>query len=220
MNPVIRKLVVKELFINRWMIASTIIVGLISVVVSGFGKTAYSIGGLMWLTALVAFGVILAVYGIVQERKEHVLPFVLSLPISGRDYLRAKMLGLLLCYLVVWLPLATAAVIAVLSAPSLADGFLPFVVLLCVFLLANFTVVLGGMLFVPSETAQNVLIIVTNMGITLFMFGIFAIDGIRLHSAGPVPVWNSAFFTVLGCELLLITIMLCAPLLRRDHDSI
>ncbi len=36
----------------------------------------------------------LALYGIMNERKEQSLQFVLSLPLSIAEYVRAKMLGL------------------------------------------------------------------------------------------------------------------------------
>ena len=57
---------------------------------------------LIWLTTIVAFGVVLAMIAIANERKERTLQFVLSLPLSHGDYVRIKVIGLLLCFLVPW----------------------------------------------------------------------------------------------------------------------
>ena len=65
----------------------------------------FNIGMLIWLTTIIAFGVMLAMLGIANERKERALQFVLSLPLSHGDYVRTKMLGLMLCFLVPWIVL-------------------------------------------------------------------------------------------------------------------
>ena len=44
----------------------------------------FNIGMLIWLTTIVAFGVVLAMLGIATERKDRALQFVLSLPLSHR----------------------------------------------------------------------------------------------------------------------------------------
>ena len=44
-----------------------------------------------------------------NERKERALQFVLSLPLSLGDYVRTKLLGLMLCFLVPWSSLTAAA---------------------------------------------------------------------------------------------------------------
>ena len=67
---------------------------------------------------------------------------------------------------------------------------------------------------------MRLVIIVHNIGITLFIFLIVAIDDIARHMQGPVAVWNSAFWTVLAVELAICLLLLALPFLvaarRRD----
>ena len=116
------------------------------------GKMRFNIGMLIWLTTIVALRR-RARHDLRSrnERKERTLQFVLSLPLSHGDYVRIKVVGLMLCFLVPWAILSAGAVTLVAVMPNLPDGLLPFAVLLCGFMLANYSVVLCGALHTASE---------------------------------------------------------------------
>jgi ABC-type transport system involved in multi-copper enzyme maturation permease subunit len=220
MNIVTRKLIAKELYVNRWFVAGGAASGVISILLAATGKMGFNVGALTWLTAIIATGVMLGIYGVMNERKEHALQFVLSLPLSIADYVRAKMLGLSACFLVMWLVSSAAALLLVFSKESVPDGIAPYTVLLCVFMLANFVVVLCGSIHAQSEALTSAVIIVTNMGVSIFMFTVAPLPGIEKYMWGPTPVWTSTFWTVLGCELAVLVVAFTLPFFlaarRRD----
>jgi ABC-2 type transport system permease protein len=220
MNVVARKLIAKELHVYRWLIVGGVAAIIVSLLVCALGKTGFSIGSLAWLTTIIALGVMLSLYGIMNERKEQSLPFVLSLPLSIADYVRAKMLGLALCFLVVWLTASVGALLLIFTVDSIPDGLAPYAVLLCVFMLANFSVVLCGTMHAQSEALTSTIIVVTNMGVSIFMFTIGPLPGIQKSMWQAVPVWNATFWTVLGCELAVLAIASAIPFFvaarRRD----
>ena len=219
-STVLRKLVAKELYLNRWLMAGTAVAAALAAFASTFGTTAFNVGALAWMTAIIACGVMLAIYGVAQERKDQSLQFVLSLPVSIRGYVFAKTAGLLLSYLVPWLAATAAAIALVLASPGVPDGLLPYVVALCGFLLANFSVVLCGAMHARSEAVLISVVIVTNMAVSIFMFVVGALPGIRDHLSGPVPVWNGTILNVLLAEALVLAIAISLPLVtaarRRD----
>jgi ABC-type Na+ efflux pump permease subunit len=222
MNVVTRKLITKELHVNRWFIVGGALSGIASVLIAATGKTGFNVGALTWLTTVIATGVMLALYGIMNERKEHALEFVLSLPLSIPEYVRAKMLGLTACFLPMWLVSSAAVLLLVFAKDSIPDGLAPYAVLLCVFMLANFTVVLCGSLHAQSEALTSAVIIVTNMGVSIFMFTVGPLPGIEKFMWSPTPAWNSTFWTVLGCELVVLVIAFTLPffLAARRRDFI
>lgn len=214
MKTVVRRLVAKELFVHRGSIAGGAVAGVASVVVAATGgQIGFNVGVLTWITTVVAVGALMAFYGVVGERKEHVLPFVLSLPLSPADYVKAKLLGLGLCFLLPWTASSAAAVALVALHPGVPDGLLPYTAMLCLFLLANFAVVLCGALHARSEGLMTATIVVTNMSVTLFMFTVVAVPGIGNHLTGEVPVWNGAVFAVLAIEAAILAIAVTLPLL-------
>ena len=222
MNIVTRKLIAKELYVNRWFVAGGAASGVISILLAATGKMGFNVGALTWLTAIIATGVMLGIYGVMNERKEHALQFVLSLPLSIADYVRAKMLGLSACFLVMWLVSSGAALLLVYWKESIPDGIAPYTVLLCVFMLANFVVVLCGSIHAQSEALTSAVIVVTNMGVSIFMFTVAPLPGIEKYMWGPTPVWTSTFWTVLGCELAVLVVAFTLPffLAARRRDFI
>jgi len=221
MNPLTQKLIARELHMHRWIIGGTVIAGLAGLAAVARGGSIYfNVGFLIWLTTIVAFGVVVAMFGIASERKERVMNWVLSLPIAPGDYVRIKVLALLLCYFVVWFTLSAAAIGLVVAQAQLPDGLLPFAVLLCVFMLGNYAFVVSSALHLRAEGPMTIVIVVHNIAITLFMFMVAAIDDISRPMQGPVAVWNSAFWNVLGVELAVFVILIALPFFvaarRRD----
>lgn len=220
MNTVARKLIAKELYVNRWFMVTGSVAGLVSVAIAATGKTGFNIGSLTWITSIIAVGVMLAIYGIQNERKENSLLFVLSLPLSIGDYVRAKQIGLALCYVVPWSISSVAAITMVMLSPERPHGFLPYLILLCMFLITNFSLVLCGALHVKSEGLMSAVVIVTNMAVTLFMFLVGGIEDVSAHMWGAVPVWNTAFWKILTFELITLVVAFTLPFLvaarRRD----
>jgi ABC-type transport system involved in multi-copper enzyme maturation permease subunit len=220
MSIVVRKLVAKELYVNRWFMLASAVAAVLSIGAASFGGSAYNIAAITWLTTVVAWGVMLAIYGISNERKENTLQFVLSMPLSPAEYVRAKVFGLLLTYSLPWLAASGSALALVLLSPLVPDGLLPYVVLLCVFLFANFTVVICGAVHARSDAMVAGVIILTNMMVSLFMFAVGARPGIKDHMYGPTPVWNDTFFNLLSLELIVSVIAVALPLAtaarRRD----
>ena len=162
----------------------------------------------------------LARFGVASERKERSLLFILSLPLSPADHLRAKLLGVVACFLPPWLALSGGAVALILALPGIPDGLLPYSLLLCVFLLLNFAIVLCAVLHIHSEAAMGGVIILTNMSVALFMTGLGRLPAIGAHMQQALPAWNATFWLVLAAELAATLIVLSLPLLfaarRRD----
>ena len=220
MNLLTRKLIAKELYVYRWLLVGAAAAGFAGLLSATSGDVGFNIGFIVWLTALIALGVMLALFGVAQERKERSLLFMLSLPLSPADYVRAKLLGLLACFLLPWAALSAGALALIFFMPGVADGLLPYGVLLCVFLLLNFSAVLCGALHIHSEAAMGGLIILTNMSISLFMMGVGRIREIGQYMVAASPVWNGTFWLLLGVETALTLFILSLPMFiaarRRD----
>ncbi|MEH0165052.1 ABC transporter permease [Paucibacter sp. JuS9] len=220
MNTVMRKLVLKELYLYRWLLIGVVAAGLVGLVVAAGGEVAFNVGFLLWMTAVIALGAMLALFGVSQERKDRALLFVMSLPLSPRDYVRAKLLGLLLCFFIPWALLTAGAAGLILWMPGIPDGLLIYALLLCFYLLLNYVLVLASALHISSDAGMGGVIILTNMSVTLFMMGVGRLPEIASNMLAAAPVWSTSFWQVLGAEVGLTLLVLCLPLFfaarRRD----
>lgn len=220
MRTVIRRLVLKELYLHRWLIAPGVVAGLASALVASTGRLGFNVGALTWLTTVIAVGIMLALNGVFNERKEHALLFVLSLPLSPAGYVRAKLVGLGLCFLVPWACASAGAIVLVLADDGIPNGLLPYTLMLCLYLLANFSVVLCGTLLATSEALVTATIIGTNMSVSLYMFTIVNVRGIGENLHALSPVWSGSVWIVLAAEAAILGIAIVLPLIfaarRRD----
>jgi ABC-2 type transport system permease protein len=218
-NPMITRLIAKDLHVNRWFMTGVVVSGLVSLVIASTSRIGFNIGSVSFITTLVAFGVILAMYGCFNERKEKTALFVLSLPLSTAEYVKAKVLGMLAVYLVPW-TILTAGAVALFLATPIPDGLVTPTVLLSVFYLAIFCIVVAVTLSTTSEVVTSVTIILTNMSVTLFMFAIFGNPTIAEDAKSDVVVWSAPVLTLLTGEALCIALALALPFLFRKRDYI
>ena len=193
------------------MLMLALVAGLLSVVASGTSRVGFNVGSVFYLSMVIAFGVILVMYGIAQERKDKALLFVLSLPISPKQYLQAKMLAILTIFFVPWAALTAGAVVMILVT-RVPDGLLPFFILVSTFMLMNFCVILCVALLTLHELMMTSTVILTNMSVSLFFMFLGGIPQIQVHTADNVVIWGSPFFLVLACEIVVMLIALTLPL--------
>lgn len=213
-------LVRKDIYLMRGFISSILGVGVLSIALVFTGRIGFAIGGVLFLTANVAGAIFVCMYSVLTERKDQSRLFALSLPISGRDYGRSKLVGVCLSYGIPWAVLTAMALGLILVSPRANQGTLVYIIVLQGFVLALFSVVLAALFAVTSELMSGLLIMIVNVLFSLFMVAINQ-PSIAGQLRGPVPVWTPfAMWSVVG-ELVVLALSVCFVLAvtarRRDH---
>ena len=192
-RSVVGHLIRKDLFLYRWLIVGTVLVGLCSIVLSGSAGVVGAGGQVLLVTSVVVLGVFLAVHGVISERQTRSLLFALSLPISPLQYTVAKVVAGLVAFLIPW-SILTAAIVGLTHVfnPG-AVGALPSSVALMGLLLTNFCILTAIGLISGSELWSVVGIIATNTSVPLFMAAMVprltpATDGVMAFWSGPIVV--------------------------------
>jgi ABC-type transport system involved in multi-copper enzyme maturation permease subunit len=219
-TSMIRLLVATDLYRYRWMIIGSLIAGIVAIAVASRGGIAFGIGGIAFITNLVALGIFIGMYSLVQERKDRASIFVLSLPVSTRQYAASKIISASISYGVPWLLLTVGAILTILVTP-IPNGTITSNALLLFYFLTNFFVFLAVAASVTSEKWIVATIIVTNMSISLVISAINLIPSIAANLRGPSPVWPPAAIAILAAELgviaLSIAIMVWVQSKRTDY---
>src|SRR3569833_519791 len=110
------------------------------------GEVAGVIGGVWIFTALVIVACMLPVAAIVNERKKQHLPFVMSLPVSVREYTAAKLVSSVGMFLMPWLVLVAATVALIEVRGFLQKGSNPCAVIVLLLPLVGFCLITGSAL--------------------------------------------------------------------------
>ncbi len=207
-----RQLIGKDLYMTRFLLVGAVISGLGSLALCTRGPVGFTFGSITFMTTLIALGVMSAMYGVFEERKDRSYLFILSLPLSGHDYVKAKMVGSLLTFMIPW-AILTIATLAMLSlSPGIPHGLAPMGLLVCFYTLLNTCVLIAVTLLVRSEGLVAGCIVLTNLLVSFFLFTIARIPGIAGKQTAMTADWNESVLIVLIVLLVLIGCAIALPL--------
>ena len=106
-RSIVGRLIVKDLYLYRWMILGALVAGGASLAATRMSEgdgwsTGPNVGFILFMTTVITFGVLMAMLGLLRERQERSRLFVLSLPVSPAQYSFAKVAAALVAFLVPW----------------------------------------------------------------------------------------------------------------------
>ena len=219
------RLIAKDLYLYRWLIAGALAAGIASLVLSRFTggdnvTTGPNLGILLYMTTVIAFGISLPML-VLKEHQNKSQLFVLSLPVSPAQYSSAKVWAALIAFLVPWLTLTAGVVVVTVATPA-PDGGIPFFVAMMTFFLGNFCLLMTVTVTTMSEITAIAGILVTNISVTVFLTQVGQLPGVQGHSQDAVATWSPAILAVLGIELavILLSLGLALYLPSRRKDSV
>lgn len=222
-NPsMVKALIRKDWYFNKHTLLLFFILGLVSVALLSFESRAFYIGMVLLLSIVILTGALLVINTVVNERKNQTLAFLISLPITYMDYTKAKMILNLLAYFIVWLILVVGTIGVLYYSEHLPNGLIPYALIILIELMVAFILILGTALVSESEKWTIVVMSITNIGVSLFMFLIASMKSINQHMEGPIAVWNSTALMIIGIELIIgvVIIGLTFYLQSRKKDFI
>lgn len=195
----IRHLLRKDLRMMSVPVLGYFLAGLLAVAMLAMGSKAAFYGGMvLMISALVTLSVHPPVNSLCHERKDGTLAFIMSLPISPRDYLWSKLLFNLLTFFVptTALLLATCALFAWQDA--IPDGMIPFVVILFGALGTNAVIILAVAVVTESLEKTIITMAVCNLAFHAVFYAAANLQSMQTHIGGPVAVWNGTVFAFLA----------------------
>ncbi len=197
---VVARLVMKDVYLCRGIIIASIGAGLLAIGIALLGPIGFAVGGIAFMTSLVAGGIFYAMFLIITERKERSILFALSLPVSVTQYQRAKLLAVLAGYFIPWSVLTVAAMVYV-NLPGVPGGLIPYVLTILVFFITLQSVTVAFLFCVTSEHIAGLGIVAINLCISFFMMYINIMSSIGRHTRDRVATWSPDVFTLIGVEL-------------------
>jgi hypothetical protein len=185
-------------------------------------EPALVVGTVVFFIAIIMAGTMLPLLGIVNERKNKNMAFLMSLPITCLDYTTAKLISTLLIFLVPWLTLLGLAISVIEFRHFVPHGVIPMTLILCGLPFVGMCIMIAAALVGESEgwaIAANIFC-QSSYGLTWYFLS--GIPGLRDYAGGPKPVWNSTALNILGAEfvMILVTLGLTYFLQSRKRDFV
>lgn len=200
MNAV-RQLILKDLYLLRWMMAGSLVAGLVAVAMMPLGTVYRYVGGVSLICVLIVLNIFLVMVGVVQEKKDKVLLFVLSLPVSTTQYTVAKVVANAIAFTVPWLIL-TAANIVMIDVSQIPNGILPFWVAVLAYLLFYYCALLAVSLVTDSTGWHTTAIIAGNVSVNFLIPFLLSRPSVKTNGQGQAAVWTGDLVAIIAIEIL------------------
>jgi len=205
---VVRHLILKDWYLNRGVILGSLPVGLGALAIVLTGKpVAFMLCIILLCMVIVGVGAQLAFVTTINERKEQTLAFVMSLPVSWREYTAAKILANLIIFLIPWLPL-TAGALGVLLLPGATHGLVPFTAIMALEMLITTSLIVAAGIITESQAWTTAGIFFASLGINLGGYLFAHVPGIGNYMWGKVVHWSPSAWIILICELMAVPLLL------------
>ena len=204
----VRTLILKDWYMNRWMILGSIPAGLGSLAIVLIGKQVALLLSIIFLCmVIIGVGAQLATATTINERKEQTLAFIISLPVSWREYTAAKILANLIIFFIPWFIVSVSALL-VLLLPGATHGLIPFTAIMAVEMLVTTCLIITAGVITESQAWVTVAILCSSLGINILGYVFAHLRGISAYMFGMQVRWTATAWTVLIAELLIVPLLL------------
>lgn len=227
MNPslamnrsMVKLLILKDWYFNRWAMVGYVAAGLLSLVpIAVGGEGGFYAGSVLLISVVISIGIHITMISVVHERTEHTLAFVMTLPISFRQYTTAKILGNVSVFAAAWATLVVATVAVIASRAALPDGLIPFAIVVLGVLFAGYVLTLSVAIVSESLGWTVGAIVAANFLLQAAMYGASNAPGAQADLARDAIVWSKASLTMLGSEAGVIVLLLALTFYLQSRKT-
>ena len=201
----IKLLVMKDWQIYQKQLAAYVLGLLLGLVLVGMAKPwSFYVGALLLLVLLICVGGFGIGSSLLNERKEHTLPFVMCLPVTPMMFYWSKLIANLIIYLIPFAIVVAGTIFLVLFTP-LPDGLLVWSMLIYGFLATIYFVSLGAALVLESEGWNIFVQIGLSTLISPYLMGLGMIGEISTHIKTENIVWSWAAIAIMVAQFVVMT---------------
>lgn len=227
-RSIVRQLIKKDLHIMRGPIAGHVVVALAAI-----AALAMLIGripqwvilnlGLIFLVGPAATcGIVLLMKTNVFEKEKSTQSFILSLPLTVREFTHAKLLANLLVFTPFWAIASCAGFYFAFGWGLLPHGAAPFLTIVFGGVFVAYVCILGVSLAFQSLGITVLAITLFEMATSGYIWAIAFLDPISRHVLGPAAVWNTTAVAIVSVQVLVSIAALAVTMFvqRRKRDFI
>jgi ABC-2 type transport system permease protein len=202
-NSVVWHLILKDLRLQRIQIIVSLAAGAAALALFEAKRELPAVLGATWFfVALIVLGCMLPMSNIIGERKKQNLAFVMSLPVSSREYTMAKILSTFGMFLTPWALLAIGALW--LIGTGFPHGIIPVAVVLMLLVLVGFCVIAGVAIVSESEAWSAGAMIVCNSSYGVAWYLVIRVPETAKQLGGSVAIWSPRLLTMAGAECAVV----------------
>jgi hypothetical protein len=225
-SSIVGLLVKKDIHIMRGPIAGHAVVALVAIAVLAMlvGRipswVILNLGVILLVGPAITCGIVMLMKINVFEKEKSTQSFILSLPLTVREFTRAKVIANLLVFTPFWAVATGAAFYFVFGFGLLPHGAIPFLAIVFVGMFVAYVSVLAVSLAWQSLGVTVLALTLFEMATSGYLWCIAFLEPVRQHVLGPAAVWNTAAVAIVGAQALVViavlTVTVCVQGRKRD----
>lgn len=217
-SAMIKRLILKDWYLHRLPILLSLAGGAASMAIVFYGgKAGFMLGIILLVTVLVSIGATLTVNMTVLERKEQTLAFIMSLPVSYRDYTASKLLGVLAIFLIPWTMFMAGGLALLALGPGMQRGLAPYVAMMGLEILASTCLIAAVGLITESQGWTITAVMIGNLALNGIGYLLAHLAPIAKDMYGPVARWSPVSLALLLGEAGTILLILGGTFLVQSR---
>jgi hypothetical protein len=204
MSPsIVTRLILKDFYLQWPTLAGSLLLGfaMLAIALFGGGPITFYVGSVSFICVLIMLNILLVSSTVAAEKKDRVMLFVLSLPVSTTQYAVAKLVSSLVAFLVPFCLLGAAAVL-VIALTAIPHGLIPLTLAVMMYVCLYFCIFLSVALAADSAVWNTLVIICGNVLLNFLIAWLLNRPAVALASKGPVAVWTPEILAALAVEIL------------------
>jgi len=207
-NSIVFLLAKKDFLITRKIITTFAIVSLVMIALVYLlqGRVAnmvfYNVGFSLLIIPGASCGIVLLMQTNVFEKAKSTQAFIMSLPVTVREFTLAKLLINLPIFGAYWIVICAVAFYFAFGQGVFPMGTLPFITMIFLGIFVAYTFILGVSLLFQSLGITILSIMFFEMGTSAYLWVLAYMEPINTHIFGPVAVWNSTAITIVALQVL------------------
>jgi hypothetical protein len=227
-TSIIPQLVRKDFLIMRKTILIFSLISLSSIAILSilFGRipnwALVNIAFMLLLAPAATCGIVLLMKTIVFEKEKSTQLFILSLPVTAKEFTKAKLLINLPVFGAFWLVVSAVAFYFAFGLGVFPQGTVPFITMVFLGVFVAYTCILSVSLLFQSMAITVISIMIFELGTSAYLWVIVFLDPIQNYVYGPNSVWNPTAITIVVTQTLvaIVTIVLTLHIQNKKQDFI
>ena len=216
----ISKLIWKDLKLTGPLIVIFCVCGIASVFIAiAGGDIPFYVGSVLLACTLIISGVVAITVMVVGERKQSIFISTLSLPITYKDYVIAKLSSTLIFCVIPLLITWLLSAIFIFVSDKLPNGTFVLLTIFAMEMLASYCVLVAVVLTKPTDLVMGFAIGTHNIFINFFFFAMIRSEAIRETAKNSIVVWNTAAQIIVLVEILVAVAAIVFVFLAQSNKK-
>lgn len=194
-----------------FVVVSIVFIGILSLM---FGHAPFAVlanlGFILLIGPAATCGIVMLMKTNVLEKEKSTQPFIMSLPITVKEFTQAKLLLNLPVFSAFWLAISVAAFYFAFGRGLLPLGAVPFVTMVFLGGFVAYNLILATSLLTQSLPITVLCIALFEVGTSAYLWTIVFFPPVGSYVLGPQAVWNTQAIAIVAAQAM---VAILVPLL-------